>query len=93
MLDLLLFVVHRLLTVMASLIQGMGSRVPRLQESQHRGSVVVAHGLQSMDSVVVAYRLICLVACGVLPDQGSNPHLLHWQADSPPWATREVWDL
>ena len=37
--------------------------------------------LQSTGSVVVARRLNCSVACGVLLDQGSNPCLLHWQAD------------
>ena len=26
----------------------------------------------------------CPVACGIFPDQGSNPCLLHWQADSLP---------
>ena len=34
--------------------------------------------------MVVAHRLSCSVACGVLPDQGLNPCLLHWQADSSP---------
>ena len=41
--------------------------------SRHAGSVVVAHRLSS-----------CSVACGILPDQGSNPCPLHWQADSQP---------
>ena len=40
--------------------------------SRRAGSVVVAHGLS------------CSVACGILPDQGSNPYPLHWQADSQP---------
>ena len=35
-------------------------------------------------SVVVAHRPSCSVACGIFPDQGSNPCLLHWQADSQP---------
>ena len=26
----------------------------------------------------------CPAACGILPDQGSNPCPLHWQADSQP---------
>ena len=26
----------------------------------------------------------CPVACGIFPDQGSNPHPLHWKADSLP---------
>jgi len=44
--------------------------------SQHSGlsccgaqaSVVVAYGLQSAGSLVVAHRLSCPVACGILPD-------------------------
>ena len=35
-------------------------------------------------SVVVAHRPSCSVACGIFPDQGSNPCPLHWQADSQP---------
>ena len=38
--------------------------------SRRTGSVVVAHGLSRS------------VACGIFPDQGSNPCPLHWQADS-----------
>ena len=40
--------------------------------SRRAGSVVVAHGPS------------CSAACGIFPDQGSNPCLLHWQADSQP---------
>ena len=40
--------------------------------SRHAGSVVVAQGPS------------CSVACGIFPDQGSNPCPLHWQADSQP---------
>ena len=29
-------------------------------------------------------RAFCSVTCGIFPDQGSNPCLLHWQADSSP---------
>ena len=35
-------------------------------------------------SVIVAHRPSCSAACGILPDQGSNPCPLHWQADSQP---------
>ena len=35
-------------------------------------------------SVVVAHRLSCPAACGIFPDQGSNPCPLHWQAESYP---------
>ena len=40
--------------------------------SSRAGSVVVAHGPS------------CPAACGIFPDQGSNPCPLHWQADSQP---------
>ena len=40
--------------------------------SRRAGSVIVAHGPS------------CSVACGIFPDQGSNPCSLHWQADSQP---------
>ena len=40
--------------------------------SRREGSVIVAHGPS------------CSVACGIFPDQGSNPCPLHWQADSQP---------
>ena len=40
--------------------------------SRRAGSVVVAHGPS------------CSVACGIFPDQGSNPCPLHLQADSQP---------
>ena len=35
-------------------------------------------------SVVVAHGPSCSAACGIFPDQGSNPCPLHWQADSQP---------
>ena len=35
-------------------------------------------------SAVVAHRPSCSAACGIFPDQGSNPCPLHWQADSQP---------
>ena len=40
--------------------------------SRRTGSVGVAHGPS------------CSAACGIFPDQGSNPCPLHWQADSQP---------
>ena len=40
--------------------------------SRHAGSAIVAHGPS------------CSAACGIFPDQGSNPCPLHWQADSQP---------
>ena len=53
-------------------------------------SLVAEHRLQTRTgsrragSVIVAHRLSCSVACGIFPDQGSNPCPLHWQADSQP---------
>ena len=40
--------------------------------SRRAGSGTVAHGPS------------CSAACGIFPDQGSNPCPLHWQADSQP---------
>ena len=40
--------------------------------SRRAGSAVVAHGPS------------CSAACGIFPDQGSNPCPLHWRADSQP---------
>ena len=40
--------------------------------SRRAGSVIVAHGPS------------CSAACGIFPDQGSNPCPLHWQAESQP---------
>ena len=43
-----------------------------------------AQTLGTWASVFVAHRLSRSSACGIFPDQGSNPCLLHWQADSHP---------
>ena len=40
--------------------------------SRHAGPAAVAHGPSRS------------AACGIFPDQGSNPLPLHWQADSQP---------
>ena len=58
-----------------SVAEHMGSTVCRLQlwlQALSTGSVTVVLGLS------------CLTACGIFPDQGSNPCLLHWQVDSLP---------
>ena len=39
-------------------------------------------GSRCAGSVVVAHGPSCSTACGIFPDQGSNPCPLHWQADS-----------
>ena len=64
------------------LLQSTGSRHMGFSSCGSWASVIVARGLQSAGSVVVALGLSCSVACGIFPDQGSNPCPLHWQADS-----------
>ena len=41
-------------------------------------------GSRCAGSVIVAHGPRCSAACGIFPDQGSNPCPLHWQADSQP---------
>ena len=41
-------------------------------------------GSRRASPVVVAHGPSRSAACGILPDQGSNPCPLHWQADSQP---------
>ena len=53
------------------------------------GSAVAAPGLESPGSVTVAHGLSCSMACGIFLDQGSNPHFLHWPADSLPLSHQE----
>ena len=41
-----------------------------------------ARPLGTQASVVASHGPSCSAACGIFPDQGSNPCPLHWQADS-----------
>ena len=41
-------------------------------------------GSRRAGSATVAHGPTCSTACGILPDQGSNPCPPHWQADSQP---------
>ena len=63
---------------------GLLVAVAPLAESMGKVSIVVAPGLYGTGSIAVAHGLRCSVACWVFPDQGLNPCLLHWQADSLP---------
>jgi len=65
--DYSLAVVHRLLTVVASPVKHRLWGL-WLQQCSMQGSVVVAPGPS------------CSATCGILPDQGSNPCPVHWQA-------------
>ena len=50
-------------------------------------SVVTAHGLSSCGSQALEHRLSsCSATCGIVPDQGLNPCLLHWQEGSLPFS-------
>ena len=42
---------------------------------------VAAPGLRAQAQWLVAHGPSCSAACGIVPNQGSNPHPLHWQAD------------
>ena len=52
--------------------------------SLSRALLLRSTGSRRADSVIVAHGPSCSVACGIFPDQGSNPCPLHWQADSQP---------
>ena len=84
-----LFAVRRLLSGMAPVVAGAGSRVRWLQQLHHMGSVSAAPGLQSTGSIVVALGFNCSSMCGIFLDHERNPRLLHWQADSSPLSYQE----
>ena len=52
--------------------------------SLSRPLLLQSTGSRRAGSVIVAHGPSCSAACGILPDQGSNPCSLHWQADSQP---------
>ena len=70
-------VVARGLLLRWLLFWDMGSRAQAQQRC--RGSAVVAH------------RLSFSMACGIFPDQGSNPGLLYWQAAFSPGQNTQFW--
>ena len=52
--------------------------------SLSRPLLLQSTGSRRAGSAVVAHGPSCSAACGIFPDQGSNPCPLHWQADSQP---------
>ena len=52
------------------LLLSTGSRAHRLPWLQREGSVVVVLRLYSTGLMVVAHRLRCSLACGIILDQG-----------------------
>ena len=67
-----LVAMQRLLIAMASLLAEHGFRHLGFSSC---GSWALEHRLNRP-------RLSCSMACGIFLDQGWNPRLLHWQADS-----------
>ena len=52
--------------------------------SLSRPLLLQSTGSRRAGSVVGAHGPSCSAACGIFPDQGSNPCPPHWQADSQP---------
>ena len=52
--------------------------------SPSRPLLLRSTGSRRAGSVIVAHGPSCSAACGIFPDEGSNPCPLHWQADSQP---------
>ena len=52
--------------------------------SLSRPLLLQSTGSRRAGSVIVAHGPSCSAACGIFPDQGSNPCPLRWQADSQP---------
>ena len=63
------------------LLQSMGSSHTGFSSCGTRAQQLWLVGSRAQ-AVVVAHGLSCSAACGIFTDQGSNPYLLHWQADS-----------
>ena len=67
-------------------LQQAGTALHRGARASHYRSLSFLQSTSSKraGSVVVAHGPSCSTACGIFPDQGSNPCPLHWQADSQP---------
>ena len=76
------FVSVRGLSLVAA--SGGHSSSPCAGLSLSRPLLLRSTGSRRAGSVIVAHRPSCSAACGIFPDQGSNPCALHWQADSQP---------
>ena len=73
-------------------VVGVASLVAERGPWSAQASAVAAGGLRSCGSQAMRHRLFivlehglsCSATRGIIPDQGSNPCLLHWQVDSLP---------
>ena len=68
----------------------MDSRHVGLSSCGTWAHLVVAPMVYNTGSIVMAQGLSCSVACGILPDKGLNPCLLHWRRILYHWATRKA---
>ena len=75
-------VVHWLTVVVASRCGALALGAWALVVAAHGLSSCGTRALERAGSVVVAHGLSCSVACGIFPDEGSNPCPLHGQMDS-----------
>ena len=80
---LLLFLVWVGLHCSSSLLHRAALQLQCAGFSQHRLSLP-SSGSGLWVQQAVAHSLSCSFACGIFPDQGSNPCFLHWQANSLP---------
>ena len=86
----LLISVRGPLTIEASLVAEHRLQTRRLSNcgsralSLSRPLLLRSTGSRRAGPVTVAHGHSCSAARGILPDQGSNPCALHWQADSQP---------
>ena len=76
------FVSVRGLSLVVASMRHSSSRCAGLSLS--RPLLLRSTGSRRAGSVVVAHGPSCSAACGIFPDQDSNPCPLHWQADSQP---------
>ena len=72
--------------VRLSLVEASGSHSSSRCKglSLSRPLLLWSTGSRRTGSVIVAHGPSCSAACGIFPDQGSNPCPLHWQTDSQP---------
>ena len=76
------FISVRRLSLVAASGDHSSSRCAGLSLS--RPLLLRSTGSRRAGSAIVAHEPSCSAACGIFPDQGSNPCPLHWQADSQP---------
>ena len=82
----LFFLIHNFVCVFLAVL-GLHAAVVRSQGSSSlQCSGFSRCGSWALEPGRCVHGLSCSVARGILPDQGSKPCLLHWQADSLPWS-------